>query len=104
MPADVDWYPPSTVSASPVGICVDPEQRRSRLTSSLFTADGTPVAGAPAPPATPGGILVLQTSGLAPGTYWVRVTARARPGGRLLRRHHPHGRRRECDDGDFIPH
>ena len=49
-----------------------------------------------------GGILILQKAGLAPGTYWVRVTAPGvQEGDYCVDITHSAGE--ECDDGDFTP-
>ena len=97
---DVDWYR-LTVSASPVDLVVDPGGGLS-LTAGLFTADGAPVAGASGSSGPAGGIVVLQKSGLAPGTYWVRVTgAGAQEGDYCVDITHTAGE--ECNDGDFLP-
>ena len=49
-----------------------------------------------------GGIVLLQKSGLAAGTYWLRVTGSSvQEGDYCVDITHTAGE--ECDDGDFLP-
>ena len=97
---DVDWYR-LTVSTSPVALLVDAGGGLS-VTAGLYTAAGTPVPGASGSSAQIGGIVILQKSGLVPGTYWVRITGSgAQEDDYCVDISHTAGE--ECDDGDFSP-